>query len=182
MTSIERTKTISDIVATWAGLLALIGGGLFGLVQYLDKKSDDRVNSSMRLVERFHADHLQSSYLLLSATWQRNNQVVREAAFSTNGSDLPKLILTIIDSEGLARDIQTLIDFYEVLDVCVQQTICDSTIAENFFHKDALALFRNHSPYIYRERMLRNDATYACRLEQFALQRRASCAMSMPVS
>jgi hypothetical protein len=173
--SLERTKTLSDIIATWAGLFALIGGGLFGLFQYLEKKEDDRVASASRLLERFHTDRLQKSYLLISGTWQRNNAVVNEAAVSKDPSDLPTLILTIIDSEGMFPDIQALLDFYEVVAVCIDQRICDEATAMTYFHKEALAFFRTHTPFIDRERAQRADATYACRLEQFALARKAPC-------
>ncbi len=175
MTSIERTKALSDIIATWAGLLALIGGGIFGLAQYLEKKADDRVTSSIKLLERFHADRLQRSYLHISGTWQRNTGILGEAALSGNDSDLPTLINTIIDSEGLFPDIQAVLDFYEITAVCIQQRICDEATAVTYFQKDALAFFRTHTPFIDRERKNRNDPSYACRLEQFALGRTTPC-------
>lgn len=167
--TIERIKLLTEICTGWIGAFAIVAGGGFAVVQYLEKEKSDRVKSSLDFFERYNRAPIFGSRQKLDSAWFRNEARLDELLDTTpfNDSEYRNFILKVIKSEGLEQNIFQLIAFYDSLEVCIRASICDSEAALSFLHSDAQALFRLHYNFIMSVRKSRKDPTVGFDLEQF---------------
>ena len=170
--SIDRVKIISDIVATWVGLVGLLVGGAFGLVQYIEKEQADRVKATMDLHSRFNNSVIFDLHKRLTSVWaDRLDQLVSQtesAAVTPDG--WPKYVNTVVLEERLGPEVAALVDFYEAVQICAENKVCDRSTAYAFFGVDARRFYLLHLPYIEQLRNKRKDLTYGRKLEAFVQQ------------
>lgn len=166
---LARIKLISDILASWVGVAALLGGGIFGIQQYLVKEEGDRVKETLNFLDRYHQEPFVSSRMKIYQAWHKYRHderritdaaVFDEAAFRT-------FINETIKTEELTTSIDLVTDFYAALEICVTANVCDEDLALLLFHTDAMAHFNRHFPYIESLRIDQNDPDVASRLEHF---------------
>ena len=168
---LERVKLVSDIVTAWVGLLALLAGGTFAIVQYLDKEQGDRIKASLDLLVRYNDKHVVEARLRLSDVWSREEEaiaiLVRKPGVAI--AEINSFVVTVIKTDQLHTSIDTIVDFYDLVEVCIEKNLCDRTAARALFARGAKSFFMLHYPFIDQLRISRNDQSFAMPLQELAV-------------
>lgn len=164
-----RVKTFSEIVATWVGLIGLLAGGLFGVVQYLDKEKADRVKVTLDFLDRQSKDPVYTSKRRLLIAWRSHEPALMDVVRKPNVTliDLQAVVVNVVEQEQLFEHIVATVDFYESLGVCVEKNLCDAETARALFQEDARVFFNLHRPFFDKLRTDRGDAGYGQYLQKF---------------
>lgn len=165
--ALERFKLLSDVVRTWLGAIALILGGGFAIVQYIEKEKADRIKVSLDFFDRYNKSPFYDSRQRIERAWEKND-VELDKILSANPMDrrkYSKFITTVAKQENIEYDIFQLIAFFESLEICIRSAICDSSAAVSFLHSDAQAFYRLHFSVIHQAREFRGDPSIGRDLE-----------------
>lgn len=76
--------------------------------------------------------------------------------------------LRVIREEELDLSIVKLHGFYEMLDACISNEICERDVAINMFKRNAHRMYAQHYAYIVDERKRRQDPSFGVALERIA--------------
>lgn len=114
-------RDVSNVTATWVGLVAAIVGGYTTINGYLaqaSKQIDERKLQTFRMAERYNADEMvriraKILPLVRSNTFCRATQ--RAAA-------------KLDDNEAFA-----FVEFFDMIGLCLDSKLCDEDVAYNFF-------------------------------------------------
>ncbi len=148
-------------------ILASVGA----ICQYCEMKQDNRVKQTMEQLKSFNSGRLQDAYLKLTSIWFEYYHYIeginKEIVASKQASEQIKanIILPIIANRALEQDIRILVDFYESLQVCVQNRICDKQVARDYFGDYADDFYCLHLPWINNQRAVISG--YAEHLQAF---------------
>lgn len=171
MFSIERVKPISEILSTWVGLLALLAGGTFSLIQYVQKDHGERVKETLSFLDRQMRDPVMTARRTLSAAWLKRDpeldRLIDDKASTRD--DYVGFVVKVVNEESLYESMIVMIDFYDGLHVCIVNEICDAKVSAELFREDARAFWSLHQPFIARIREKRQDLKFAGNLEAFAV-------------
>jgi hypothetical protein len=155
MTEQEVRLQLAEIAGTWVAALAVVIGGLFGIYQYLEHKSDVRVDRSMAFVERYHGDGklVEARLKIIDSMTNRAQQLVQvlqdpELSQEALPSTYNKLILDFINEDKLAGPLEQIFTFYEQIVLCRKMELCDELVAEQFFDTDAEGFISTYYPYV----------------------------------
>lgn len=165
--TMERIKLLTDIVTTWLGAIALILGGGFAVVQYLEKEKGDRVKVSLDLFDRYNKPPFFDSRKRIEHAWQKND-VELDRILSGKPMDKQQytdFITAVVQRENIEYDVFQLIAFFESLEICIRSEICDRSAAVSFLHSDAQAFYRLHYSTIHQAREFRGDSSIGRDLE-----------------
>lgn len=170
MTPLERRKAISEIIATWVGLVGLVAGGLFGVVQYMEKDRGDKIKVTLDFLDRLNRSPVLDARKNVFEAWEKHRLELDEILNKQASGDdeLDSLILRVVDQHRLFSSLITLIDYYDSLEICVAKMVCDEPTSAALFANDARVFFALHYPFIEKERQARSDASFAVHLERFA--------------
>tara|TARA_R110002167_G_scaffold38470_4_gene119834 strand:- start:1187 stop:1732 length:546 start_codon:yes stop_codon:yes gene_type:complete len=155
MTEQEIKLQIAEIAGTWVAALAVVIGGLFGIYQYLEHKSDVRVDRSMAFVERYHGNSmLVEARLKINESMAKRtaqlNQILKDPAIKAE--NLPAIyeseILKQINQDELVGSLEQLFTFYEQIILCREMDLCEEEVAGQFFDIDAQGFVSTYYPYI----------------------------------
>jgi hypothetical protein len=171
MLSLDRVKTLSDIVSSWIGLVALIVGGVFAIVQYLDKEKADRVKTTLEFLQKFNTAPVVDARKAVLSAWAGNNERVALAVThsASEPDTYPKLVAEIVKAKALYEPLITVIDFYDSLQICVETKLCDSSATTSIFQRDARVFFNVHYPFFIEQRKERVDPAFAEKLQALAM-------------
>ncbi len=153
-----RLKDISTIAATWVSIAAAITGGYFGLQSYRasveaqrqaeERRLDERVLQTFTLFQRFEGGELAAA---------------REA------------LLGEPPAQG-NREIYALIDFFDVVWLCVEQEICDRESALHLFGPYAQGYYEALQPIVAHNREAEALSIQVVRPSGWGLQNIAAAA------
>jgi hypothetical protein len=155
MTEQEVKLQLAEIAGTWVAALAVVIGGLFGIYQYLEHKSDVRVDRSMAFVERYHGNSmLVEARLKITESMAKRavqlNQILQDPAIKVQ--DLPSRyeneILKQISEDKLDGALEQLFTFYEQIILCREMDLCEEAVAGQFFDTEAEGFVSTYYPYI----------------------------------
>ncbi|MEO1659312.1 MAG: hypothetical protein AAFR65_16525 [Pseudomonadota bacterium] len=160
-------KDLSYWPQTATGRVDLIGkvGAIilviFGVVEYFDRKDETRVSRTQELMKEYATgplrdaqnvinstilDHLASIEAIRAVQWDA------DAAATAHADIVQFLVWDSRDADGLVREIDDLLEFYERVTICVETRLCDREVARAYFTTDADWLFENFRPYILQRR------------------------------
>lgn len=168
MTKLERSKTTVDIAVGIVGLLGAIVAAVWGYFEYLDRKAEGRVAETLKFIDRFDRSPVWDARRRIFTVWHRaTGDVIRILTKEYTEPKWRKFVNELVENNEIEIDVQTLIDFYESLNICIDEGICDGETAFAFFGEKA-SLFRNqHFVYLERLRIKLNDPELASKLEAF---------------
>ena len=136
----------------------LIVASVGAFVQYCEIRQENRVKQTMEQLKSFNSGRLQKAYLNLNSIWFGYYSSIEDINKETikRKDDVAQIkaniILPIITKKELQQDIRLLVDFYENLQVCVQNQICDKQVARDFFGDYADNFYCWHLPWIKKQR------------------------------
>lgn len=163
-------KSILDWVELTFKVIA-ISGSLLAVYQYFDVKQENRVKQTMEQLRVFNDERLQDARIKLRTTWDNYETEIKFINKQRVATDQDKtkihttLVLPVIKQYKLTRDIDLLVDFFENLQVCTQNRICDRQVAQDLFCSYADSFYNFHRPWIEAERKV--IPGYAKRLQEF---------------
>lgn len=164
---LARAKEWTDVLTPIAGAIALIAGGVFGVVQYLDKKHDDRVKETLNFFDRYNDDAVLAARTNLVDTW-RKHAAEQESVIDQPGDAFNIFALRVIKAENLKGSISVINDFFAALDICTRNGICDCDVSLQLFQPDARSFYHQHYAFLIAERKRAKDPTIGAGLEAFA--------------
>ena len=151
---IVKIKQISDMISVWVGVLALISGGIWGIVQYLEQKADQRVAETLAYIDRFNDNPVYEARKRIEAIWREVEADAKEASGSHDEQKWTEFVLNLVSTYQIDSEISTMIEFFESIAVCEKEKICDDKTAHSFFGAQALLFKNQHIRYI---KWLRED-------------------------
>ena len=146
--------------------LGLLVAAAFTLQQYLGHRHDERVSRTMDYVKRFEDGSVAEARHRLYGKVRRF--LPTPTPFSNvSPADHQKILDTMLDADpSLADDLDTIVDFFEGLLLCVSEDICERSTAIGYFSSSETRLFRkNFKPYV--EGRKRNNPQFAEGLDWF---------------
>lgn len=166
----------------WINLIGqciLIIGGLGAVYQYFDVKQENRVKETMAQLQVFNSDPLLATRLKLGNVWESYQaqllQLKQREFKSEQDTALiqGKIVIPIIQQRQLRRDIDSLVDFFDNLSICIQNRICDGKVARAFLGSYAQSFYELHQPWIAQRR--ETTPHYANYLEAFVNLQNKGC-------
>lgn len=162
----------------WVDLVAKAGAILviaFGVYQFLETQRATRVTRTQDLMIRYSSEPVRDAREAISGVLRDNAQAIRQvrsvALQPSAAAEAHKDLVQYFVNEsrggtGLASEIDTLIDFYRTVEVCVAQELCEANVAVAYFSDDARRLIENFRPYVVERRALAPE--YAVSVERLA--------------
>lgn len=165
MEKIVRIKTVSEIIATWVGLVAVISGGVFAIVEYRDKARMERVRTTLEFLQRANTPPVVDARGAVQAAWVPHHEALKRAVAREESDNL---VIEVVRSSNLQQPLVTLIDFYDSLQICVESMLCEPSVAISLFGRDAQKLYHLHHAFILKQRDDLADRLFALKFENFA--------------
>jgi hypothetical protein len=172
----DDTRFLPPTLSGWINVIAKLGAIFlvgFGVFEYLEGKSALRISRTQELMKEYAVGPVGDARRLISQTLQSNIRIIeklrakpmsREAATAANTDLVHFLVTESRDAKGLAAELDTLLEFYERLVVCVEYHLCDADITRAYFQNDARWTFSSFRPYILERR--ENSSDYAAIAER----------------
>lgn len=170
-----RLKLWSDIIATWVTIFGVFSGGIFAVLQYVDRASAERVRETLQYVEKYNEGSILQARTRLENFW--NPRAEEVFAKQRQGE---RVLYVYLDAEirrnRLEGDVSLLNAFFDNLRTCTCANLCDLATVERFFGKDASDLNGLLFPYAAEQRKRLNDASIGASLELLAKSRKSGFA------
>jgi len=156
-------------------------GALFAGYQYLESRSDLRVSRTLDYVNKLdsNSSRVGKSYngVVTKTLNDYHNSIARFnlAKLSEEKASIlrDKLLKGILSrsAEGIEGDsfkdaLNDVVIFYEQLQICIEEDLCDKQTAETFFQNDARRLWENFNIYLLKIRKI--TPGYANGIEKFS--------------
>jgi hypothetical protein len=159
-------KNLFDIAKSAVGIIAVVGGAIWGVIEYHNKVVADRVKETLAMVERFHKAPFNDAYARINSVWSANEGKAAEIA--TDPKKVDAFVISVINENKLDDPLITMFDFFREVQVCVDRKICDREVANAFFLSEARAIYHTNYAFIAANLTLWNDTSFAAHLQDFA--------------
>jgi len=163
-----RIEVITPIITT----VALVVGGIYGLVEYRDHQREQRLEKTFGYVERFSSPPISDMRLRLAAFWVEHDDAIVNAL--TTGSPnaravaFHRVIMENIAEEKLEAEVEALLAYYEQVAQCTKLALCDSDTIDAMLKGYAAEFFHQFYPYVCDVRTRWRDDSMGAELELFA--------------
>ena len=192
MNYLNQWQKILSIIYYSVAVGAILIGGIFTLVEYLEYKSDKKQSASSKLVSAYSSkEDLLKHRKKLDLAWRAGSrdrleaasQGQRKASRKTpgwlaqyNSDEYVRYIIFLIKKKKLGGSITYVMDFYEGVATCVITELCDENIIDASFLKPVQKFFENYYPYICLLKIEQNDNSLWLNTEEYFLgDRRVPC-------
>ena len=148
--------TLSDWIDSVAKIGAIFVVG-FGVFEYIDRKEAARIEATQDLMQEYSKGEVLAARQLILQTTLPHLPVVRRLQEAGAPSEAHKDLVTFLVNEtrggtGLGAEIDIMLEFAERVVVCVEQEICNESVAVAYFGLGYSVFFKNFSPYIQERR------------------------------
>lgn len=137
--------------------IVVLVGVVFSIYQFLSYQHDERVKYTFQFVEKFDDDRFIEARRTVSEALRsyeqkisRLNEVRMNASAETKLRDrlAQFLVNDTNNNNGIARELSLLIGFFNGLQICIEENLCDKPVAHAFFRSQADSIWINFRPYI----------------------------------
>lgn len=148
--TLEQWEKLSITIVSFVTVLAIIGGGLFALIEYYDHKADGRKKISLALVSDYHSKEYREYRENIDEAWEVGHPVLISALTKEKCKSRAynKYVVALVSEEKLSNDVGYIMDFFERVATCVNSDLCDKQIIDKFFKKSGRTFFRKYYPYV----------------------------------
>lgn len=166
-------KDKSDAAASWTGILIVVIGGLFGLVEYFDKKDQWRTEKTMAIVERLHKAEPKQTIQSLEEIWIANRDKIFQAMQENAKKPQPvkdlysMLVIELVESKKLQMKIFEAVDIYEEVAICASHEVCSISITLDMLGKEMTSFYNRWRPFISHYCKKTYNKRYAANLAFF---------------
>lgn len=159
-------------ISAIASVLALIGGGIYAIYQYDTKVKEDRVREVFTFLAKRDQPSLLNARRSVEASFNKAFEQIKVIGNEPKSEDRDKryceLVRGIIESNSLHGEFESIVEFYDTLDVCITTELCDSATARSFFQQDATRFSHAFFCYVQFRREDSKDSEYARGLDRIA--------------
>lgn len=156
--------------------LLAVAAGIFALWQYFGHLEDARIERSLQFYKQFSTEPL---YSARERTLENAEQLWKELGRIHTGSTPKELreerrkwqeivVASIRGKENLSADIGNLVTYFDALQVCAENGVCDSKTAHELLGDQAKQFVENYCPYIAYVHYIRNSKTFAAKAIEFS--------------
>lgn len=153
--------------------LGLAGAAILACMQYWQANNLEKLSRTFSYIEDFERGETASARRKLNAAlrpYLADFITINEQNDGVTESDRRDMLLLIVEEapeDSVAEAIDTVVDFYEGLSLCVDERLCDRSAATEYFCQvRALEFWDNYKAYIDYRRA--NNSDYAISLQNCA--------------
>jgi len=151
--SLDNYRSWSETVATWIQVIAILGGGMFALVEYRGNVERDRINRNLDFVRMFNESHMINTRIKLSSMWRDVNSKAFEgfpklASAEVQKKFFRKRTIKYIKEMNIHDEVEILLGFFSSFSICLKQNYCEQKTARMLFYDDFKNYWIFHMGYI----------------------------------
>lgn len=167
----ERNRKALEAGSTLIQAIGVLVAGSLAVNEYLDNSLAERVNVTLKYVDRFQTERVVEARRTLEQAWNARSKEVSEILAGADGETrLAAYLEEAIAQLQLSEPIGTILDFYDELEACTVAALCDRETAVRFFGKYAWDFRGLLAPHIERERQELRDELIGSGVDYFSLQ------------
>jgi hypothetical protein len=157
----QNDKSIGALVSI-LGFIVALGGGLYGVVQYVEAKEAARTENSIAYLNRYNSAPVltartRADELLI----QEHPGFVRLFESMQDIAEYHTYFENFIQRNDVTTELMLVLSFYEELVTCMEANVCDSDTADVFFRVGGRKFVENYYPLICKlRREWKNPAIY----------------------
>ncbi len=121
-------------------MIGLVVAAIFALIEYADYRRDTRVDKTVTIYENTYLKSLQPSRITLESLMNSPNTIKQlEALLFMKGDPneiqlkWQQMVIGILDTEQLDSAFVHYVEFFDVLQSCIDSQLCDKDTAEVLF-------------------------------------------------
>lgn len=161
---IDQFDKYSRILVGWISIIASLTGGFIALNTYLQNAESERAKEALKYRERFDLPRYVVPIKKIEESLKsRETDLTR--AIEKGDEAATRYVSGLIRDEKI--DIDSVIDIYEEIYLCIEARLCDREIAVRFFGKRAYEMYGPIGYYIKDVREDAGDSRYGRGLQYF---------------
>ena len=158
--NLDQAEKFGNICVSIVTILAILFGGIFGLIEYFDYKKSNRIENSLVLVERFNQGEILKNRAATSLVWQDLHQeLINLFQKDSSPEAYEGFVLAVVKEKNLAKEVSSIMGFYEETAICVNAGLCETRTINRYFSKSGRSFFNKYYPYVCNQRTKWNDSS-----------------------
>ena len=158
---------IFDGIERWAKVVqnfTIIFGVFIGTISLFNAQLDRRVARTIEVDKQYHAE-TRDDFIDLTTKW--NSYASGIAGFFQKLPDEQSdIVVKFFDDDTKQKSLNEILDFYDVLFVCIDKRSCDRNSALELFGKNADDTYEDFAFYILAQRKAQRDTSIGDGLEK----------------
>lgn len=156
--SLDQAEKLGNVIVSIVTVLAILCGGIFGLIEYCEYKKSNRIKNSLNLVERYNKGEILRSRITSGAVWQDLNEELVSLSQRDNSPEAYEgFVLAVISEKKLTKEVSSIMGFYEETAICMSAGLCEEDTINSYFSKSGRSFFNKYYPYVCSQRIKWND-------------------------
>lgn len=143
--------------------IALMGGIVFSLYQFFAFQNSERIKYTIQFVEKYDgANFLRARQTISAVLRQHEGKIAQLSSIRISPNADAKLRARMAqflvkdsnNKEGIAKELDLVVRFFNGLQICIENNLCDRSIADAFLLAHAKNIWLNFGPYIVSRRKI----------------------------
>ena len=169
----ERNRHSVEIIGIWVEALGVVTAAVLGIQQYRENSQADKVNITLKYLDRFQEERIFKARGDLDAAWNARREEVFALLQQPDGeAKLAAFLEKTIADGSLDPAIGTVMDFFDELQACTTSGLCDRDTAIRFFGKYAYDFHGLLAPHIALQRKELRDVQIGSGVDFFSREYR----------
>ena len=166
-----RADSIKPWLDICTSVLTIVGAfvaAAWGLNEYFNKRKEGRIKATLEYRQELNKDPVLSAQRKIDDILTSQKNLILETISNKSEDDWTKLVYSIVESNNLQQPLDTLVNFYEDVYLCISNSICDEQTAIALFGNKVIAFRNQFYRYFIFTRAEMKDPGYASGLEALA--------------
>jgi hypothetical protein len=164
----NRLEKIVSII----GILTTFSGGGYAIHEYFESKADDKIRESFQFIERMTSNPIQERwYKLNKKSYDKQLEEIMNGKNVSENEEIAnkatKRVLEIVHENEMETDILLMIDFFSMIQICIEHEICDQEIVKIFIGEDVKRFYNSYLAFILFARDEYEEPHLANKVEDF---------------
>lgn len=159
-------------------MLAAAAAAAFTLIQYFGHLGEVRVEKTLGFYERFSSGSIFAARTEVLEAWESLEAQLLQLPAPATSAEMIALrrqwqqlvVAAIKKNPNLTTDTDIMFDFFDALQVCIENDICDKKTAQELMQGAATIFVGNNCPYVAHVRFNQKLANYGAKAATFAGQ------------
>lgn len=162
--NIDQFDKYSRILVGWISIIASLTGGVIALNTYLQSAESERAKEALKYRERFDLPRYAVPIKKIEESL-KSREIELTRAIEKGNETATRYVTGMLREEKI--DIDSVIDIYEEIFLCIEARLCNREIAVRFFGKRAYEMYGPLGYYIKDVREDTGDHRYGRGLQYF---------------
>jgi hypothetical protein len=169
---LDKFKTYSEIFTSVATVIGALVAAGWALNEYSEKKVDARVQTTLEYRREYDKGAVLAARQKVGDIWIANEdeeiRILNEKPAERARTDFYGFMSSVIRDNKLQQPISIILEFFEVLKVCLERRLCDDETLLGLFGDEAVSYSHQLIPFIDSARGRWQDKTFAQGLDHIA--------------